>query len=68
MNKVAEIPFDYDGIMGVPITFLNKRSPEQFDLIGIDRYVADNPHYGKRFTLNNKEVYARILIKRKVRK
>ena len=68
VNKVAEIPFDYDGIMGVPITFLNKRSPEQFDLIGIDRYVADNPHYGKRFTLNNKEVYARILIKRKVRK
>lgn len=65
VNKVAEIPFDYDGVMGVPITFLNKHNPDQFDLIGIDRYVPDNPNYGKRFTINNKEVYARILIKRK---
>ena len=35
VSKVADIPFDYDGIMGVPITFLDKYSPDQFEIIGI---------------------------------
>ena len=35
VNKVAEIPDDYDGAMGVPITFLDKYSPEQFEILGI---------------------------------
>lgn len=63
INKVVDIPQDYNGVMGVPITFLDKYNPNQFELIGIDRYVEDNPNYGKRFSINNKEVYARILIK-----
>ena len=50
-------------IWGVPITFLDKYNPEQFEIVGLDRYVEDNPHYGKRFTINNRETYARILIK-----
>ena len=57
------IPSDYDGAMGVPISFLDKYSPEQFEIVGIDRYMEDNPHYGKRFTLGGKEVYARVLIR-----
>lgn len=57
------IPSDYTGTMGVPISFLDKYSPEQFEILGIDRYVEDNPNYGKRFHLNGKEVYARILIR-----
>ena len=65
VDKTGEIPADYDGVMGVPITFLDRYNPNQFVIIGIDRYVADNPNYGRRFTINNKEVYARILIKRK---
>lgn len=65
VNKVADIPIDFDGVMGVPITFLDKYNPEQFEIIGLDRYVEDNPNYGKRFTLNDKETYARILIKHK---
>ena len=65
VNKVKDIPKDYDGVMGVPITFLDKYNPSQFEIVGIDRYVADNPYYGRRFTLNGKEIYARILIKRK---
>ena len=52
-------------IYGVPITFIDRYNPEQFEIIGLDRYVEDNPHYGKRFTINNRETYARILIKRK---
>ena len=65
VNKTAEIPLDYNGVMGVPITFLDKYNPEQFEILGIDRYIADNPNYGKRFSICNKEIYARILIKNK---
>lgn len=39
--KVAEIPFDYDGVMGVPITFLDKYSPDQFEIIGISTRDAE---------------------------
>jgi hypothetical protein len=35
VSKVADIPFDYEGIMGVPITFLDKYCPDQFEIIGI---------------------------------
>ncbi len=35
VNKVADIPMDYEGVMGVPITFLNKYNPEQFEILGI---------------------------------
>ena len=66
VNKVSDIPCDYDGAMGVPITFLDKYNPEQFLLLGIDRYVADNPRYGHRFKIDGKEVYARILIKKQM--
>jgi hypothetical protein len=65
VSETKNIPQDYDGVMGVPITFLDKYNPEQFEIIGIDRYVEDNPNYGHRFTLKGKETYARILIKRK---
>lgn len=64
----AEFSLDEDycnGVMGVPITFLDKYNPKQFEIIGIDRYVADNPKFGHRFTINKREIYARILIRRK---
>ena len=35
VSKVTEIPMDYQGAMGVPITFLDKYNPEQFEIIGI---------------------------------
>ena len=35
INKVSDIPCDYDGIMGVPITFIDKYNPEQFEIIGL---------------------------------
>lgn len=65
VDKTADIPADYNGVMGVPITFLDKYNPEQFEIKGIDRYVEDNPKYGHRFTINGKEIYARILIRRR---
>lgn len=65
VDRTNEIPADYDGVMGVPITILDKYSPEQFEILGLDRYVEDNPHYGHRFLLNGRETYARILIRRR---
>lgn len=65
VDKTADIPCDYYDAIGVPITFLDKYNPEQFEILGIDRYVEDNPHYGHRFTIEGKEMYARILIRRK---
>lgn len=62
VKKVADIPMDYKGKMGVPVTFLEKYNPNQFELIGIDRYLEDNPNYGHRFKVNGKETYARIII------
>ena len=37
VDKVSDIPMDYDGIMGVPITFLDKYNPEQFKIVGITK-------------------------------
>ena len=65
VSKTAYIPCDYDGVMGVPVTFLDKYNPRQFEILGLDRYIADNPRPGHRFTINGREVYARILIRRK---
>lgn len=35
VDRVKDIPFDYDGVMGVPITFLDKYNPNQFEIIGV---------------------------------
>ena len=35
VNKVADIPIDYEGYMGVPITFIDKYNPSQFEIIGL---------------------------------
>ena len=55
VSKVCEIPKDYDGIMGVPITFLDKYNPSQFEIVGC----ANNP------IIKGKLIYKRLLIKRK---
>lgn len=65
VRKTGLIPEKYFKPMGVPITFLDKYCPEQFEILGIDRYIEDNPRPGKRFDLNGKEVYARIIIRAK---
>lgn len=72
VNRVSDIPCDYDGVMGVPITFLDKYNPDQFEIIDI------NPHFftiveqglpkPKQLTLHSvgqKDPYARILIRRR---
>ena len=72
VSKTAEIPEDFYGIMGVPITFIDKYCPEQFEILGI----TENADYLKPYTLagfekydrcylNGKRLYSRILIRRK---
>lgn len=64
IDKVTDIPADYDGVMGVPITFVDKYNPEQFEILGIAnsaRWIG----YKCLTLLNKKKVYNRILIKRK---
>ena len=41
VSKTVNIPKDYDGIMGVPISFMDKYNPDQFEIIGIDRYTYE---------------------------
>lgn len=66
VDKYKDIPCDYNGAMGVPITFLDKYNPEQFEILGIDRVLVEELT-GKvsRFRINGKEIYARIVIKNK---
>lgn len=66
VSKVKDIPEDYDGVMGVPITFLDKYNPEQFKIIGLDRYTCPKEVLvGGRVAINGKPTYARILIRHK---
>ena len=65
VSKSDEIPVDYFGVMGVPITFLDKYCPEQFHIIGLDRYTVPKEFLvGGRVAVNGKPKYARVLIQR----
>ena len=64
VNKVSEIPVDYQGKIGVPITYLDKHNGT-YDILGLDIQMQDNPRPNKRFLINGKETYARIIIQKK---
>lgn len=61
VNTYTDIPCDYDGVMGVPITFLDKFSPNQFEILGTSTFdmVKGAPY------INGKRIYERVLIRRK---
>ncbi len=66
VNKIVDIPCDYYGVMGVPITFLDKYNPKQFEIIGLDRYTVPKEYLvGGRVAICGKPCYARILIRRR---
>jgi hypothetical protein len=60
VDKTQDIPLDYSGFMGVPITFLHKFNPEQFELIKFRKGDDDND-----LSINGKCPYFRIIIKNK---
>ena len=75
VDKVAEIPMDFEGYMGVPITFLDKYNPEQFEIIdAINRY-TDLDYFGVNddvqsrhshcCNINGVATYKRIVVRKK---
>ena len=60
VNKTSDIPLDYKGVMGVPITFLHKFNPDQFELIKFRK--GDDE---KDLSIGGKCPFFRILIKNK---
>lgn len=73
VGKVAEIPCDFDGVIGVPITFLDKYNPEQFEIIGATEsegkgFSGSLWHEESKIAqplVNGKKKYKRIFIKRR---
>lgn len=60
VDRLAQIPNDYEGAMGVPITIIDSYNPEQFEIIKFRK--GDD---GKDLRFNGKEPYFRVLIRRK---
>lgn len=67
VSSIADIPKDYDGVMGVPVTFLEHFNPEQFEIVGSNRDVYQDRDrvYGRGSFLNGKETYKRLFIRRR---
>lgn len=70
VSKTNDIPIDYKGVMGVPITFMNKHNPEQFEIVGCSYSYGEPKGYhikGKDFnvSVNGKQIYKRLFIKNK---
>lgn len=62
------IPNDFDGVMGVPISFLDKYSPEQFEILGSNRGVDQDPDgvYGRSSYVDGRETFKRIFIRHRI--
>lgn len=62
VDKTEEIPCDYDGVMGVPITFLDKYSPEQFEIIGITKtwFGMASKIYGEQIQIDKNGKESRV--------
>ena len=75
VSKTADIPMDFEGVMGVPVTFLKYYNPEQFEIVGSDYEVKQGllPELirrgwtGKidRGYVKGKRLFARILIRKR---
>ena len=73
VSKTADIPCDYAGVMGVPITFWDKYCPDQFEILGADEaegtgfsmglFIAGSKY--KQCYANGRRVYKRIFIRNK---
>ena len=65
VKKVADIPYDYDGIMGVPITYIKYHNDSQFEIVGEANHGSDNEFDLFKPKVDGKELFKRILIRRK---
>ena len=65
INTVAEIPCDYDGVMGVPVTYLASHCNEQFEIVGELKHGSDGEFDFAKPIINRKEKYMRIAIRKR---
>ncbi len=65
VKRVQDIPMDYAGVMGVPITIIDKYNSEQFEIVGEANHGSDNKYDLFKPTIGGKEIFKRILIKNK---
>lgn len=65
VDKTANIPVDYDGVMGVPITFLDTHNPDQFEIVWLDG-TDTSKWYGSGPLLGGTKKYRRLFIRKKV--
>ena len=74
VDVTKEIPMDYRGVMGVPITYIDKYNPDQFEILGMASSAGYNPDIvgipfigdkDARPLINGKNTYARVFIKNK---
>lgn len=79
IDRISDIPDDYDGMMGMPITFMDKWNPEQFELIGIfcdnrngnylingdPRYINEGHKSYVGPVIDGKAFFAKLVIKKK---
>ena len=64
VDSVEKIPYDYDGVMGCPITVLDNLCPEQFDIVWLDSLdIGEWTSHGPE--LNGKPLYRRVMIRNK---
>ena len=64
VQRVKDIPIDYEGIMGVPITYLKYHNAAQFEIVGEANHGSDNAFDLFKPKINGKELFKRILIRR----
>ena len=65
VSRVSEIPMDYRGIMGVPLTYLKYHNEDQFEIIGEANHGSDNEFDLFKPIIEGREIFKRILIKKK---
>lgn len=73
VSKTAEIPMNYDGVIGVPVTFMYKYNPDQFEIIGmaedngkgLSGEAAEWDRLNPHCIINGKAMYKRIFIRKK---
>lgn len=65
VSRTKDIPKDYFGVMGVPVRYIAKFNPQQFEIVGEARHGSDGPLDLFKPFVNGREKYTRLLIRRK---
>lgn len=65
VSRVVDIPMDFSGVMGVPLTYLKYHNDKQFEIVGEANHGSDNEYDLFKPIIDGKEIFKRILIRNK---